>query len=338
MIGERISPAPLRLSQTQGPVAALLSAAASEYRHGLDEKSAWQNLQTRLDSSSASERHSRSASQHSWTTLAVAASLLLGWVAWQKSRPTPALVTAVTSTFEQPLDKIPTSKLDEPQAMDAPAPSIPRPSLPGRGSKAGSAAPHSEVPSDPTTCRDLSSAGLQKQAETCYLSIATGSGLSAEMALYEVARLRRDVLANPSASLLALDEYEARFPSGTLAPEVRMARVDLLAHLGRVAEVLRTSDQLLATPSGRARMVELRLLRGNLLRDRMQDFTAAALEYQLIESDPGPRGDQAQIALASCLERLGRADQAIDAYRRYLARPRPEQADRARERLKALLP
>ena len=82
-------------------------------------------------------------------------------------------------------------------------------------------------PSDPSSCRDLLRSGNADKAERCYLAIAKGSGLSAEMSLFEVARLRRDVMANPSAALAALDEYEDRFSSGTLAPEVRAARIDL---------------------------------------------------------------------------------------------------------------
>lgn len=201
-----------------------------------------------------------------------------------------------------------------------------------------SAPPNPKNANDPTSCRDLLRSGEPTQSEQCYLQIAQGNGLSAEMALYEVARLRRDVLSNPGAALGALDEYERRFASGTLAPEVGMARVNLLARLGRVDEALQASERLLSGSSGRARTVELRLLRGNLLRDKKHDCSAAQAEYRIIESDPTPRGDQAQFARAGCLERLGRKDEAIRAYRSYLGRPKPEFAERARQRLEELQP
>jgi hypothetical protein len=245
------------------------------------------------------------------------------------------------------------SNLDEMQGLETPVPSAVRPAPPEPSAKEPSAkepsakepsaktsSPATEVaaPSDPSICRDLARTGKSKQAEQCYVAVASGNGLSAEMALYEVARLRRDVLGSPATSLTALDEYESRFASGTLLPEVRMARVDLLARLGRVDEALHASDQLLGSPSGRARTVELHLLRGNLLRDKKHDCTAAIAEYRQIESDPGPRGDQAQYAHARCLEQLGRDAAATEAYRSYLGRPKPQQAERARERLRELAP
>lgn len=191
---------------------------------------------------------------------------------------------------------------------------------------------------DASTCRGYLRDGKPRQAQDCYLQIATGKGLSAEMALYEVARLRRDVLSNPSSSLAALDEYERRFPSGTLTPEVQQARVDLLSRLGRFDEALSVSDQLLTSSFGRSRATELRLLRGNLLRDRKHDCSAAIAEYRRIEADPGPRGDQAAFGIAQCLERLSRVRDAVDQYRRYLERSQPLQAAQARQRLSELAP
>jgi hypothetical protein len=193
--------------------------------------------------------------------------------------------------------------------------------------------PSADKANDVSTCRDYLRDGRPQAAQDCYLSFASGGGLSAEMALYEVARLRRDVLSNLSASLVALDDYDARFPSGTFAPEVHMARVELLSRLGRFDEALKVSEQLLASPGGHSRTTELRLLRGNLLRDKRHDCAAAIAEYQRIESDRGPRGDQAQFAQANCLERLGRKSEAIEAYTRYLQRSQPAQAERAQQRL-----
>lgn len=202
----------------------------------------------------------------------------------------------------------------------------------GTGDKSAAPTESAVDPSNPARCQGLLREGKSKEAERCYLDIAAGSGLSAEMALYEVARLRRDVLSNPSAALSTLDEYELRFASGTLAPEAKMAKIDLLARLGRGDEALRASDALLANPIGQARVVELRLLRGNLLRDK-RDCAAAEREYRLIEARPGPRGDQAQFARAACLEALGQTEAAIAAYRRYLERPGAMQAARAQQRL-----
>jgi hypothetical protein len=218
-----------------------------------------------------------------------------------------------------------------------PIPSARAPSKAGSNDRSASPLGVLLEPNNPTRCQEYLRNGEPKKSEKCYLDIAASNGLSAEMALYEVARLQRDVLANPAAALSTLDDYEARFATGTLALEVKTAKVDLLARLGRADEALRASDALLVNLKGQGRVVELRLLRGNLLRDK-GNCTAAEHEYQLIETFPGPRGDQAQFARAACLEQLGRNNEAIDAYRRYLERPNARQALRAQQRLRELSP
>jgi ferric-dicitrate binding protein FerR (iron transport regulator) len=230
------------------------------------------------------------------------------------------------------------SSLDNPKAPGEEGPSAARAVKSATSAKADAVPAGVPAPSDLSDCRDQLNDGNAGLAERCYLKIAAGSGLSAEMALYEVARIRRDVLLNPNASLAALDEYQSRFGSGTLAPEVRMARVDLLSRLGRIDDALRESAAILASPSGHSLTLELRLLRGNLLRDKKNDCAAAAAEYQQIESDPGPRGDQAQLARAGCLERVGRKSEAIQTYRSYLERSKPIHAERAQQRLAELQP
>lgn len=204
--------------------------------------------------------------------------------------------------------------------------------------KIAGASSSASLPNDLTTCRDRLAAGEPRHAEDCYRAMAAGSGLSAEMALYEIARLRRDVLSNPEAALDALDEYRTRFAAGTLSPEVQMARIDVLSRLGRVEEALQASQAALDDPRTGSRRSELRLLRGNLMRDRLHDCARAIAEYRTLEGEVGPRSDQAQFASASCLETLGRNAEAIATYRKYLERPNPRQAERARRRLKEIEP
>jgi hypothetical protein len=228
------------------------------------------------------------------------------------------------------------SNWDEPKAIVNPTASAVRPTQPLRSTQSENPKVQTTTTESFANCRVLSRNGKARQAEQCYVAVAEGNGLSAEMALYEVARLRRDVLSDPSSSLAALDAYEARFASGTLAPEIRMARIDLLARLGRVDDALHASSQLLDSARGRARSVELRLLRGNLLRDKKHDCSGAIVEYRQIEAASEPRGDQAQFALARCLEQLGRNAEAIQTYNRYLQRSNPQQADKAREKLQEL--
>ncbi len=223
------------------------------------------------------------------------------------------------------------SNSEPPPVLSAPSPST-HPSI----TVTAHIAPESSAPSkstDAALCRTHLRNGEPQAAQDCYVAAAKGHGLSAEMALYEVARLRRDVLKDPLGALSALDEYEARFQSGTLAPEVRVARVQLLSRLGRSDEALEASEVLLATTAGHSRAAELRLLRGNLLRDHKNDCAAAITEYRVAAADSGARGEQALFATAGGLERLGRAADAAEAYRQYLQRSNPTQAEQARRRL-----
>jgi len=162
-----------------------------------------------------------------------------------------------------------------------------------------------------------------RAAELCFAQRATGAGLSAEMALYEMARLRRDVLRDALGALNALNDYRQRFPLGSLRHEVDITRIELLGQLGRSREALRESEALLFSPSGRERAAELHMLRGNVFRHDLSDQAAAALEYSLAEPFGGTLGAEASRLRGQSLEALGDLPGALAAYRRYLASSAP---------------
>jgi hypothetical protein len=174
----------------------------------------------------------------------------------------------------------------------------------------------------------LARKGATSEAEQCFVERARGSGLGAEMALYELGRLRRDVLGDPKGALAALEEHAARFPSGSLRREVEMSHLELLVQSGRSAEALDRSTALLHALSGGERTAELRLLRGDVYRRSLHDFRAAEHEYALAERLGGSAEAEATYLRAVCLEALGEATAASEAYQRYLAKPsRPRAAD-----------
>lgn len=83
----------------------------------------------------------------------------------------------------------------------------------------------------------------------------------------------------PARALRTLDDYERRFPTGTLMPEASAARIDALLALGRRGEALERLDAL--TMIDRLpRAAELRVLRAELRAGRsalpgaMSDFSA----------------------------------------------------------------
>jgi tetratricopeptide (TPR) repeat protein len=167
----------------------------------------------------------------------------------------------------------------------------------------------------------------------CFHALGQGSGLQAEVALYEAARLSEEYLHDAPRALRLLDAYERRFPGGKLRTEVEWLRVQSLERAGRLDEALNTSETLLATPSGRRIASDLHFLRGRIYQDKRGDCASAASEFVAMIGETGLRGDEAELRRAQCLEKLGRHDDAVAAYERYLRRPRPASETKARERL-----
>jgi tetratricopeptide (TPR) repeat protein len=185
-------------------------------------------------------------------------------------------------------------------------------------------------------CLALARGGLARRAVDCFARIAEGTGLSAEMALYEMARLRRDVLGDAAGAAAALEQYRRQFPRGSLRTEVDVSLLELLPRLGRAGEALADSERLLATAAGRERALELRLLRGNIYRELLRDFGRAEVEYAPAAADRGATGDEASFQRAVCLQALGRVAEARAAFRRYAERPNPRHAAEA-ARLRGVL-
>jgi len=65
-------------------------------------------------------------------------------------------------------------------------------------------------------------------ARACYTQISQGSGVTAELAYLERARLEQQQGGDSASALRSLDEYQRRFPRGTLQPEATLARIRLL--------------------------------------------------------------------------------------------------------------
>lgn len=186
-------------------------------------------------------------------------------------------------------------------------------------------------------CLSLARLGKTRDAEACFLKRAEGSGLGAEMALYEVARLRRDVLADADGALRALAEYRTRFPVGSLRREADMSQLELLVQLGRSEDALKQSAELLSSSSSGERAAELHFLRGHILRKTKANFAAAEQEYELAEK-AGARTADVKYFRALCLEALGRAAEAAALFAEYLEQPRRMYAEDARRRLEKLKP
>jgi hypothetical protein len=196
--------------------------------------------------------------------------------------------------------------------------------------------PTSMTPPAPN-CLDLAGQGEARAAELCYAQRAAGSGLSAEAALYDMARLRRDALQDANGALAALNDYRQRFPNGSLLNEVGLSRLELLSELGRGREALRESEALLASAKGQERAAELHMLRGNVLRRELSDGRAAAAEYAKVEAFGGTLGAEATRLRGVSLEAIGDAPGALEAYRRYLGLAQAEKRAEVARRVEVLL-
>jgi hypothetical protein len=187
-------------------------------------------------------------------------------------------------------------------------------------------------------CLALARAGRTRDAERCFAGQAAGSGLGAELALFELSRLRSDVLNDPTGALAALREHRTRFPNGSLRGEADISYLHLLSRVGNHSELLSESAKVLDTAKGRERSSELRMLRAKTLRVGMKDFAGAEREYGEVERAGGKFAADAGFYRGVCWEALGNYRAAADAYRRYLeVAGRPREAE-ARRRLRELEP
>ena len=282
------------------------------------------NALSAMDSTAAAERKTMPRADEPSTKLG-------------KGTPGTKLNTSgVTSTVAASSDSLSASG-SVAESVAPPPTAVPSTGIAGGPNAAPSTASASADIGTAPDCLGLARRGQTRDAESCFLKRAEGSGLSAEMALYEVARLRRDVLADAPGALAALAEYRGRFPVGSLRREVDMSQLELLLQLGRSNEALKQSDELLSSSSSGERAAELHLLRGHILRKAQSRFAEAEREYALAES-AGARAGDVSYFRALCLEALGRGPEAAALFARYLEQPQRPYAEDARRRLERLKP
>ena len=85
-------------------------------------------------------------------------------------------------------------------------------------------------------CRSLSERGETEQAFSCYQRQSRGQGIRAELSYLELARIAQTQQGDLVGALRSLEEYEERFPGGTLHPEAVLGKIRLLVKLGRSQE------------------------------------------------------------------------------------------------------
>jgi tetratricopeptide (TPR) repeat protein len=183
------------------------------------------------------------------------------------------------------------------------------------------------------TCRQWASQARPERAVDCYQAVARESGIGAEVALYEAARLSAEALDDAPRALDLLEQHGKRFPNSVLRVEVQWLKIRSLERAGRFAEALTASEALLDSAAGRTLAPKLHLLRGRIYAGVRHDCALALPEYVALLGEPGSAGDEAEFNRAQCLEQLNKPQEARAAYERYLSRPDARSAEAARARL-----
>jgi hypothetical protein len=322
---------PPRLASRDDPTGRLLREAERAFRAQLSPERAWKRLQARR--------------QRRWTVrFAVLAAATAAAVAFTRHQlAVRAQIDVPTRVAEQ----VPrTSPSPAPRQAVDPEQRIPPPgSLVPRARKSSWLVPPSRspaaqpLPTEPLTeltCRGLASHARPERAVDCYQTIARESGIGAEVALYEAARLSAEALEDAPRALVLLEQHGTRFPNSVLRVEVEWLKIRSLERAGRLDEALIASEGLLDSAAGRTLAPKLHLLRGRIYAGARHECALALSEYVALLGEPGPAGDEAEFSRARCLEQLHKPEEARVAYQRYLARPDARSGEAARARLVAL--
>jgi tetratricopeptide (TPR) repeat protein len=339
--------APKRLVEQDDALGSLLRQAEEEFQDGLDANRALMRLRQRR----------RPILRGSWLLASSAAVAALGLVLthpWQRSageatptaeqlgsRAARSEERAAAAVSAEPVRPLIPAQPGRPSLREvARADAKPRLALVPQVNSVSSVATQAAVAPPPVAaperdCLAFARGGDPQAAAACFNERASGSGLSAQVALYELSRLERDALGKPAQALSTLDRYLERFPSGSLNGEARFSRLELLARLGRTQEALEASRAFLSSSFGVERAAEVHLLRGNLLL-RQGQATSAAVEYRAALAAPGRVGDDAAYQLAVALESSGDLPRARAAYAHYLERSSARHAAAAKARLAEL--
>ena len=111
-----------------------------------------------------------------------------------------------------------------------------------------------------SNCLTMTRAGNSVGGEACLARRARSGGVDAELALYELARLRQNVRGNSTGAIAALREYQRRFPRGAFRSEVQLTLIELLGATGRSAEAAAEASAALRAGVAPERAAELHLV------------------------------------------------------------------------------
>jgi hypothetical protein len=121
-------------------------------------------------------------------------------------------------------------------------------------------------------------AGESRRALALYRALAARGGTAGENAEYEVARVLRDGLHQPSDAIAAWRSYRVQHPRGLLRVEADISVVETLIAVDEKAAALSEAQDFVRRFPDGERRCEIGALAGDLLRER-GDFGSALGEY-----------------------------------------------------------
>ncbi|MEO5767276.1 MAG: tetratricopeptide repeat protein [Polyangia bacterium] len=184
----------------------------------------------------------------------------------------------------------------------------------------------------------LDPASPRRQAEGPGPANPVATGVAPESEVEPLTSAFRELRSggDPAAALRLLDEYDQRFPGGTLRGEAGVARAEALLTLGRGGEALRALDEI--ENRGGTLTRELRITRGELFAAN-GDCEKAGRDFEgiLAASSDDALTARAVFGRASCRLRRGELTAARRDLERYLViEPDGPSAAEARRALQSI--
>ena len=163
-------------------------------------------------------------------------------------------------------------------------------------------------------------AGEGARALTLYRTVVLRGGPASENAAYEIGKILRDNLGQPSGAVAAWRHYRAEHPNGLLRVETDVSIIETLVHAGDAPGALAEANDFIRNHPDSERRAEIARIAGDLYRTRA-DYKRAITAYQTALASPLVRdaAEPATFHRAECLVRLGDAT-GPEAARAYLRR------------------
>jgi ferric-dicitrate binding protein FerR (iron transport regulator)/TolA-binding protein len=213
---------------------------------------------------------------------------------------------------------------------------VPNVSPPTESASANLPAPTASAPEDRryADAVSLSKSGRYEEAAKALESLTESQGAHADLALYELGRLRQRELKDLAGADKAFRQYRASYPGGSLGQEVELSLIEVEIARNQRDAALGDLTHFLSEHPTSERGPEMHLLRGNLLREK-GDCRSAIDEYRSIAEVPALGGD-ALYFTAWCQRKLGQLDEAESSLKTYLVRfPEGAHAAEARDALQS---